>query len=182
MTAMADAMIQEQIAEFEEVFNLFDEDKDNKLSLQELGAVLTALGQEPSEEGLLKMVDSLDREPAAPVTETKNSKRSNKKKEVYVELDDNGYDRNSKINFSEFLSLMAQQIKATDTEDELIESFKVFDRDGDGFINAAELRYSMMNLGEKLMDTEVDDMIQEADRDGDGAINYDEFVKMMVAK
>lgn len=182
MTAMADAMIQEQIAEFEEVFKLFDVDKDNKLSLQELGSVLTALGQDPSEEGLLKMLDSLDREPAAPVTETKNSKWSNKKKEAYVELDDNGYDRNPKINFSEFLCLMAQQIKATDTEDELIESFKVFDRDGDGFINAAELRYSMMNLGEKLMDTEVDDMIQEADRDGDGAINYDEFVKMMVAK
>ena len=77
---------------------------------------------------------------------------------------------------------MARKIKNSDIEDELIESFKVFDRDGDGFINAAELRTSMMNLGEKLMDAEVDEMINEADIDGDGVINYDEFVKMMMAK
>ena len=38
----------------------------------------------------------------------------------------------------------------TDTEEELIEAFKVFDRDGNGFISAAELRHVMTNLGEKL--------------------------------
>ena len=30
------------------------------------------------------------------------------------------------------------------------EAFKVFDRDGNGFISAAELRHVMTNLGEKL--------------------------------
>ena len=35
----------------------------------------------------------------------------------------------------------------TDTEEELIEAFKVFDRDGNGFISAAELRHVMTNLG-----------------------------------
>lgn len=30
------------------------------------------------------------------------------------------------------------------------EAFKVFDSDGNGFINAAELRQVMLNLGEKL--------------------------------
>ena len=38
----------------------------------------------------------------------------------------------------------------TDTEEELIEAFKVFDRDGNGFISAAELRHVMTNLGERL--------------------------------
>ena len=38
----------------------------------------------------------------------------------------------------------------------------------------------MTNLGEKLTDEEVDEMIREADVDGDGQINYEEFVKMMV--
>ena len=70
----------------------------------------------------------------------------------------------------------------TDTEEELIEAFKVFDRDGNGFISAAELRHVMTNLGEKLTDEEVDEMIREADVDGDGQINYEEFVKMMMAK
>ena len=57
-----------------------------------------------------------------------------------------------------------------------------FDRDGNGFISAAELRHVMTNLGEKLTDEEVDEMIREADVDGDGQINYEEFVKMMMAK
>ena len=70
----------------------------------------------------------------------------------------------------------------TDTEEELIEAFKVFDRDGNGFISAAELRHVMTNLGEKLTDEEVDEMLREADIDGDGQINYEEFVKVMMAK
>ena len=48
--------------------------------------------------------------------------------------------------------------------------------------SAAELRLVMTNLGEKLTDEEVDEMIREADVDGDGQINYEEFVKMMMAK
>merc|ERR1712072_1355531 len=63
-------------------------------------------------------------------------------------------------------------MKDTDSEEELIEAFKVFDKDGNGFISAAELRHVMTNLGEKLIDEEVDEMIREADVDGDGQINY----------
>jgi calmodulin len=74
------------------------------------------------------------------------------------------------------------------------------------------LRHIMTNLGEKLTDEEVDEMIREADIDGefvdalvtrsrsraillifmltyplppspgDGQINYEEFVKMMMSK
>ena len=35
------------------------------------------------------------------------------------------------IDYPEFLSLMARKIKDTDTEEELREAFKLFDRDGD---------------------------------------------------
>jgi len=37
----------------------------------------------------------------------------------------------------------------------------------------------MTNLGEKLTDEEVDEMIREADVDGDGQITYEEFVQML---
>ena len=112
---------------------------------------------------------------------------------------------------------MARKMKDTDSEEELKEAFRVFDKDGNGFISAAELRHmcaratrsrvpfliaatrrlranlfrgsrvafhsrSMTNLGEKLTDEEVDEMIREADIDGDGQINYEEFVKVMMAK
>lgn len=36
-----------------------------------------------------------------------------------------------------------------------------------------ELRHVMTNLGEKLSEEEVDDMIKEADLDGDGMVNYE---------
>jgi Ca2+-binding EF-hand superfamily protein len=44
------------------------------------------------------------------------------------------------------------------------------------------LRHVMINLGEKLTDEEVNQMIQEADINGDGQVDYEEFVKMMMAK
>jgi len=46
-------------------------------------------------------------------------------------------------------------MKDTDSEEEILEAFKVFDKDGNGFISAAELRHIMTNLGEKLTDEEV---------------------------
>jgi hypothetical protein len=42
------------------------------------------------------------------------------------------------------------------------------------------LRHVMCNLGEKLEDEEVDEIIREADVDGDGKVNVEEFVKMML--
>lgn len=91
-------------------------------------------------------------------------------------------DGNGTIDFPEFLTMMARKMKDTDSEEEIKEAFKVFDKDGNGFISAAELRHVMTNLGEKLSDAEVDEMIREADVDGDGQINYDEFVTMMISK
>jgi hypothetical protein len=89
-------------------------------------------------------------------------------------------DGNGTIDFPEFLTMMARKMKDTDSAEEIKEAFKVFDKDGNGFISAAELRHIMTNLGEKLTDEEVDEMIREADVDGDGQINYDEFVDMMM--
>jgi calmodulin len=74
-----------------------------------------------------------------------------------------------------------RKLKDTDSQEEIQEAFKVFDKDGNGYISAAELRHVMTSLGEKLTEEEVDEMIREADVDGDGQINYEEFVKMMVS-
>lgn len=50
---------------------------------------------------------------------------------------------------------------------------RVFDKNNDGLISSTELRHVMTNLGERLSDAEVDDMIKEADSDGDGMVNYE---------
>ena len=46
--------------------------------------------------------------------------------------------------------MMAKKTKESESEEELREAFRVFDRDGNGFINSTELRYVMTNLGERL--------------------------------
>ncbi|VEL43539.1 unnamed protein product [Protopolystoma xenopodis] len=48
----------------------------------------------------------------------------------------------------------------------------VFDGDGDGFIDAIELRRLMDSLCVCLSDWEIEEMIREADQDGDGRVNY----------
>ena len=40
----------------------------------------------------------------------------------------------------------------------------MFDKDGDGIISAAELRLVMINLGEKLREEELEEMIRVAGR------------------
>ena len=78
--------------------------------------------------------------------------------------------------------MMANKVKDEDSEEEIRETFRVFDKDGNGFVSPAELRHVLGNIGEKLTDEEIDEMILEADVDGDGAINYEEFVAMMQLK
>lgn len=87
---------------------------------------------------------------------------------------------NGTIDFPEFLTMMARKMKDTDSEEEIREAFRVFDKDGNGFISAAELRHVMTNLGEKLTDEEVDEMIREADIDGDGQVNYEGKQKLHI--
>lgn len=79
---------------------------------------------------------------------------------------------NGTIEFNEFLVMMAKKHSEQHNMHEISDAFKVFDTNGDGLISALELRQVMTNLGEKLTDKEVDDMIKEADLDGDGQINY----------
>nr|POF08019.1 calmodulin-related protein [Quercus suber] len=151
-TKMADQLTDDQISEFKEAFSLFDKDGDGCITTKELGTVMRSLGQNPTEAELQDMINEVDA------------------------------DGNGTIDFPEFLNLMARKMKDTDSEEELKEAFRVFDKDQNGFISAAELRHVMTNLGEKLTDDEVDEMIREADVDGDGQINYEEFVKVMMAK
>uniref|UniRef100_A0A646QDE0 Calglandulin n=1 Tax=Hemiscolopendra marginata TaxID=943146 RepID=A0A646QDE0_9MYRI len=142
----------EQVAEFKEAFMLFDKDEDGTITSSELGVVMRSLGQRPSETELRDMVNEVD------------------------------IDGNGTIEFNEFLQMMSKKMKDSDSEEELREAFRVFDKNGDGFISASELRHVMTNLGEKLTDEEVDDMIKEADMDGDGLVNYEEFVSILTSK
>ena len=68
---------------------------------------------------------------------------------------------------------MLDKMRMLDTEDEIRKVFRVFDKDGNGFISAVELKYMLTNMGHKLSDEEVEELLAEADIDGDGQLNYE---------
>lgn len=136
----------EQVAEYKEVFMLFDKDEDGVLSFNELNIVMKSLGQRPKEKRLLSMVREVS--------------------------EDQLYDT---IEFNEFLQMMSKQQKEDVTIDSLLDAFRIFDKDEDGFITVDELTRIMTSLGERMTSKELNEMIKEADSDGDGLINYQEF-------
>uniref|UniRef100_A0A7S1T8C8 EF-hand domain-containing protein n=1 Tax=Compsopogon caeruleus TaxID=31354 RepID=A0A7S1T8C8_9RHOD len=62
-------------------------------------------------------------------------------------------------------------------EKELKESFRLFDKDGDGKITAEELLGVMRSLGMPTTITAVREMIMAVDNDSNGTIEFEEFVK-----
>ena len=92
-------------------------DRDGVIDAKELGVVMRSLGQNPTKADLQDMIN---------------------------EVDANG---DGVIDLPEFFTMMARKMRDTDREEEFKEAFKVFDRDGNGYISAAELRHVMTNLG-----------------------------------
>ena len=66
------------------------------------------------------------------------------------------------LDFPEFLSLMARKMKDSDTQEELKEAFKVFDKNNDGYLSLRELTHLITNLGERMSEDEVEAMCQAA--------------------
>ena len=67
-------------------------------------------------------------------------------------------DGSGKIEFKEFLEIFAKKMKDPNTEEDLIEAFKTFDKDGNGVISASELKNVMTTLGERLTEEEADEI------------------------
>ncbi|XP_064622880.1 calmodulin-A-like [Lineus longissimus] len=148
---MAKWMREEQVAEFQAAFEAFaGEGSDATITVRELREILKSLSWE-------------DTGAAAASTN------------ICLDMDDN-----AKIDFDAFLELVGKRLKDTDCEDEIREAFKVFDIDGNGLISADELRQVLMNIGERLTEEEVEEMISTADVDTSGNVDYEEFVKNLV--
>ncbi|KAG5457845.1 MAG: calmodulin, partial [Olpidium bornovanus] len=50
-------------------------------------------------------------------------------------------DGSGTIEFGEFFYMMGRKMKDPDQEEDIKEAFKVFDKDGNGYISSAELRH-----------------------------------------
>ena len=124
-----DALTTEQQAEYREAFALFDKNGDGCINVIELGTVMRQIGQNPTDTELRDMINEVD------------------------------VDGNGTLEFDEFCNLMSRQMKDTNQESELEERFKLFDKDGNGLIDRDELAQVMRQLGEKLSDDEIEEMI-----------------------
>ena len=142
---------EEQRKELQEVFDQFDKDKDGKISSKELENAMQSMGQNPTVDEVNQMMQEVD------------------------------INQDGKIDYEEFMTLMLRNSPETQTEDEVINAFRVFDKEGKGLITQAELKHIMMTIGDKMTEEEADEMVNEADIDEDGMINYEEFVRMMMA-
>jgi len=141
-----------RIIHYRNAFNMFDKKKDGVITLKELSNVLRSLNLDPTEEEIKEMIDEVD-------------------------LDGNG-----EIDFEEFVTLMNRRSKETDIEEEVLNAFKVFDKDGNGLVSITELRHIMTELENGFTEEEIDDLLLESDDDGDGFISYAEFIKNMRKK
>merc|ERR1712203_438493 len=146
---------EDQVEDFKEVFQLFDTKGDGLIQVTQVGDVLRALGQNPTEGDVKKLVQST------------NSK--------------GGPD--ARVTFETFLPLLqaVSGKKITDTVDDFVEGLRHFDKEGNGRISAIELRHLLTGLGEKMSEEEVEQLIHGKE-DSQGNINYEEFVKMVLAK
>lgn len=138
----------EQIEEFRDAFNLFDTDHSGSISATELSTVMKSLGLTPNETDVLDLMNEIDQ------------------------------DGNNEIDFDEFLSLMARQAGVKDSEQEIIEAFKVFDKNGDGHISKSELQNVLQSIGEKLTEEELDTMFNEVSN-GKGEISIEQFAALL---
>lgn len=144
-------LTEDQMYEFQETFSLFETRGDGKIDASRLGDVLRALGLNPTEAEVRKLI--------AEVTQTGQNQ----------------------IQFQQFVPLYQAVAKRKDTTsvEDFIQGFSVFDKDSNGTISSAELRHLLTTLGERLTDEEVE-LLVGPHEDPHGNVNYEEFVRQIL--
>nr|CAD7588663.1 unnamed protein product [Timema genevievae] len=100
-------------------------------------------------------------------------------KDIILEVDADG---SGELEFDEFVTLAGRFLIEEDAEamqQELKEAFRLYDKEGDGYITTAVLREILKELDDKLTKEELDMMIEEIDTDGSGTVDFDEFMEVM---
>eukprot|EP00658_Telonema_sp_P-2_P001395 TRINITY_DN10521_c0_g1_i1.p1 TRINITY_DN10521_c0_g1~~TRINITY_DN10521_c0_g1_i1.p1 ORF type:complete len:151 (+),score=76.98 TRINITY_DN10521_c0_g1_i1:224-676(+) len=146
------SLSEEQKKECKEAFDLFDSDGSGAIDASELKVAMMALGFEPSDDEIDKMVKDIDA------------------------------DGNATVEFSEFIEMMEGKMSEKDQIEEMKKAFKLYDDDDTGKITFKNLERVAAELGETMSAEELQELITEADTDGDGALSEAEFLAVMSAQ
>ncbi|ESO96151.1 hypothetical protein LOTGIDRAFT_160139 [Lottia gigantea] len=145
----------EDLRDAREVFDLFDfwDGRDGLVDAYKVGDFLRCTGLNPTEENIKKFG---------------GTKNQGEKQLPYEEC--------------KAIWEQAKAIKDTMTHKDFREAFKSFDREGQGFISAAEMRHMLNAMGDRLTDSEIDDIIKYTDvrEDLEGNIKYDTFIEKVM--
>ncbi|XP_072133785.1 calmodulin-like protein 4 isoform X1 [Mobula birostris] len=147
---MAKFLTQNQIQEFRECFSLYDKKRKGKISSGDLITVLRCLGTSPT--------------PG----------------EVERHLLHHNIERSGELDFSTFLTIIHQQQQQEDPGREILDAMLMADKEKAGFITATELRTKLTQMGEKLTNREVDELLQEANVAPNGIVKYRDFIHTML--
>ncbi|XP_075408936.1 myosin light chain 6B [Tenrec ecaudatus] len=144
----------DQLEEFKEAFELFDRVGDGKILYSQCGDVMRALGQNPTNAEVLKILGN-------PKSDELKSRR---------------------VDFETFLPMLQAVAKNRDqgTYEDYLEGLRVFDKEGNGKVMGAELRHVLTTLGEKMTEEEVETVLA-GHEDSNGCINYEAFLKHILS-
>ena len=70
--------------------------------------------------------------------------------------------------------------KDTETLQDLIDALKVFDSDHDGKITVKDFKHAMMNMGEKMGDQEIEEIVGDSELVNNDYIQIEDFARMIM--
>lgn len=156
------------------IFDIFDKNKDNIITLEELTLAFNLLGLEAEVGELESTIRAYVKPGNQGLTFEDFEALHRSIDNVFFGLGENNRDCDLKA------SSPNEEDKEVE-ESDLSEAFKVFDEDGDGYISARELQVVLGKLGlqeGREMDR-VEMMISSVDQNHDGLVDFFEFKDMM---
>ncbi|XP_036396093.1 myosin light chain 1, skeletal muscle isoform isoform X3 [Megalops cyprinoides] len=154
LSAVKTTFTPDQIEDYKEAFGLFDRVGDNKVAYDQVADIMRALGQNPTNKDVNKILGNPTPEELA----------------------------NKRVDFEGFLPMLQTVVNSPQkgTFDDYVEGLRVFDKEGNGTVMGAELRIVLSTLGEKMKENEVDALMQ-GQEDENGCVNYEAFVKHIMS-